>query len=58
MMKFSIEYRGPSDYDVDFDDELLDALETSDLLTYVGIDMRDKLIDAGWLDLDERHTMQ
>jgi hypothetical protein len=58
MMKFSIEYRGPSDYDVDFDDELLDALETSDLLTYVGIDMRDKLIDAGWLDHDERYTMQ
>lgn len=45
----SIEYRGPEDYDVEYPEEVIDAFETADLISYVAIDMRDKLIAAGYL---------
>jgi hypothetical protein len=57
-MKLSIDYRGPSDYDVEIPDDMLDAMEMADLLVYVGSDMRDQLLTAGWMDMVERERLQ
>ena len=51
-VEIKIQYRGPDDYDVVYPEEVVDAMEAADLLTFTGITMRDRLICRGWIECD------